>query len=68
MNGKVAIVTGGSGGIGSAICKAFVNSGSSVSVADLDMSAAKTTAKKISKGTTNTIATHVDVSNESSLE
>ena len=50
MNEKVAIVTGGSGGIGSAICKAFVNSGSSVSVADLDISAAKTTAKKISKG------------------
>ena len=68
MNEKVAIVTGGSGGIGSAICKAFVNSGSSVSVADLDMSAAKTTAKKISEGTTNTIATHVDVTNEFSVE
>ena len=36
MHEKVAIVTGGAGGIGSAICRSFVRDGGSVVVADFD--------------------------------
>ena len=36
MNGKVAIVTGGAGGIGSAVCRAFADAGVGVAVADMD--------------------------------
>ena len=40
MEGKVAIVTGGAGGIGSAVCRAFAGEGVSVAVADMDSSRA----------------------------
>ena len=33
MKGKVAIVTGGAGGIGSAVCRAFAGEGVEVAVA-----------------------------------
>jgi NAD(P)-dependent dehydrogenase (short-subunit alcohol dehydrogenase family) len=46
--GKTAVVTGGGGGIGSALARALANAGASVVVADLDGQAAQTTASAIS--------------------
>ena len=40
MKDKIAIVTGGAGGIGSAICRAFAAQGLGVAVADNDREAA----------------------------
>lgn len=36
MLGKVAIVTGGAGGIGAAVCRAFMTEGVAVGIADMD--------------------------------
>ena len=50
MKGKVAIVTGGAGGIGSAICKAYANEGADVAAGDIDLEKADTLAKEIASG------------------
>lgn len=45
--GRVAIVTGGSGGIGAAICRALAEDGHRVAALDLDLSAARATARSL---------------------
>ena len=46
----VVIVTGGAGGIGSAICRSLAQDGLKVIVADFDERAAKAIADEIGKG------------------
>jgi len=60
LAGKAAIVTGATGGIGLACCRALVGEGASVVVADLDGSAAKARAGEL--GTT-CVGIGVDVAN-----
>ncbi len=67
MNGKVAIVTGGAGGIGSAVCRAFANEGVGVAVADMDAARAAETAAQVSSGGGSAIGVEVEVSSESSV-
>ena len=67
MKGKVAIVTGGAGGIGSAVCRAFVGEGVGVAVADVDAARADETAAQLSSGGGSAIGVGVDVSSESSV-
>ena len=47
INNKIAVVTGGAGGIGSALCRRFATLGAKVVVADLDADAAKELAAEI---------------------
>ena len=47
MDGKVAIVTGGAGGIGSAVSRAFADAGVGVAVADVDVTRAGATAAEV---------------------
>ncbi len=69
MKGKVAIVTGGAGGIGSAVCRAFADEGVGVAVADMDAARAEDTAARITSGDgAGAIGIEVDVSCESSVE
>ena len=68
MEGKVAIVTGGAGGIGSAVCRAFASSGVGVAVADMDAAKATETATDISSGDGTTIGIEVEVTCEDSVE
>ena len=67
LNGKVAIVTGGGGGICSAICRAFVQEGAAVLVADFDLDSAKEVAESISGAGGKAIAHQVDVGDETSV-
>ena len=67
MEGKVAIVTGGAGGIGSAVCRAFGGEGVGVAVADMDASRADETAAQVSAGGGRAIGVEVEVSSEPSV-
>jgi NAD(P)-dependent dehydrogenase (short-subunit alcohol dehydrogenase family) len=64
LQGKVAIVTGGGNGIGSALCRRFAQEGAkAVVVADLELDAAKRVASECGGH-----ACLVDVANESDVE
>ena len=67
MNGKVAIVTGGAGGIGSAVCRAFADAGVGVAVADMDAARADETAAELSSDGGKAIGVEVEVSSERSV-
>ena len=68
MEGKVAIVTGGAGGIGSAVCRAFAKAGVGVAVADMDATRANETAAEISSEGGGAIGIEVEVTRENSVE
>ena len=68
MKGKVAIVTGGAGGIGAVICKAFAREGARVAVADMDLGASIAVAEESAGDGDNVMAAHVDVTDEESVE
>ena len=68
MKGKVAIVTGGAGGIGSAICKAFADQGVGVAVADLNVEAAQQVASDLTSKGGEALDVHVQVTEEESVE
>ena len=56
MNGKVAIVTGGGGNIGSGVCRALAKAGASVVALDLDPSGADAAARAIACDVTDPAA------------
>jgi NAD(P)-dependent dehydrogenase (short-subunit alcohol dehydrogenase family) len=66
LDGKVALVTGGSGGIGSAICSLFANVGAKVAVVDLDAEQAQALANSINAGGGTAIGIGCDVGSEES--
>ena len=68
MQGKVAIVTGGAGGIGSAVSRAFADAGVGVAVADVDAARADETASTISSRGGRAIGIEVEVTCEDSVE
>ena len=68
MEGKVAIVTGGAGGIGSAVCRAFAKAGVGVAVADMDATKANETAAEVSSEGGRAIGIEVEVTRENSVE
>jgi len=62
---QVIIVTGGAGGMGSAICPGLVGDGHKVVIADFDGTAAERLSKGLGSGS---LALNVDVSNKKSVE
>ena len=64
LGGKVAIVTGGAGAIGTAICRMLADNGASVVVADVNMDGAKTLAADLP----DAMACDIDISSEISTE
>lgn len=64
LSGKVAIVTGGAGGIGQAIAEMFAREGALVTVADIDITRAKGVASAIE----GAIAQDVDVTSARSVD
>ncbi len=68
MPSKVAIVTGGGGGIGSAVCKAFQRDGTATAVAELDLDKARTVADEIASAGGSSLAVEVDVTSQDSVQ
>ena len=68
MDGKVAIVTGGAGGIGSAVSRAFADAGVGVAVADMDVTLADATAAEVAERGGQAIGIEVQVASEPSVE
>lgn len=64
---RAVIVTGGAGGIGSAICRGLAQDGLQVVVADFDDKAAKTVADEIRKEGGDALAQKVDVGDKQSV-
>ena len=67
MEGKVAIVTGGAGGLGSEICRRFSMRGASVAVADLNGDSASEVAGTIVSGGGSAVGVRVEVTDEASV-
>lgn len=65
LAGKVAIVTGGGGGIGSAVVRRFVAEGAKVAVADVFMDSARTVAEPLGDAA---FAVQFDASDPASVE
>jgi NAD(P)-dependent dehydrogenase (short-subunit alcohol dehydrogenase family) len=63
LEGKVAIVTGGGGGIGSATCEVLATRGARVVVADIDLDRAKAVAARLPEA----IAVGVDLADEQQI-
>ena len=67
MKNKVAIVTGGAGGLGSAICRKFAARGAAVAVADINAESASELARSIVSDGGSAIAVQVEVTDEHSV-
>ena len=64
LDGRVAVVTGGSGGIGAAICRLFANVGARVACLDLEGDVARATAAAIEAAGGRAIGIACDVARE----
>jgi NAD(P)-dependent dehydrogenase (short-subunit alcohol dehydrogenase family) len=68
LSGKVALVSGAGGGIGRAICLAFVEAGAAVACCDIDASSAEQTARLVQSARGRAIAQRCDVAVEAETE
>jgi sorbitol-6-phosphate 2-dehydrogenase len=69
LDGKIALVTGGAQGLGSALCERLAREGAHVAVADLNREGAERTAAEIGSQTgRRTIGLSVDVTDEAQVE
>jgi NAD(P)-dependent dehydrogenase (short-subunit alcohol dehydrogenase family) len=66
LTGKVAVITGGAGGIGEVYAAALCEAGASVVIADINLEAAQRTADKLQDNSFRAIAVHLDVTSEES--
>lgn len=63
LNNRVAVVTGGGGGLGEGICLSLAREGADLVVSDLDMASAEGVAKKVKKTERGALAFKTDVRN-----
>ena len=68
LDGKVALVTGGSGGIGAATATLFRQEGASVTIVDLDRERVDATAREISPDGDRVLGVAADISREEEAE
>ncbi|HYT54166.1 MAG TPA: 3-oxoacyl-ACP reductase FabG [Verrucomicrobiae bacterium] len=68
IDNKVAIVTGGGGGIGGAIVQRFAREGAKLAVADIDMEAAKASAANVAAKRADGMPIAADVTDKKSVD
>ena len=68
MEGKIALVSGGAGGIGSAICRLFAAEGARVTVADIDSGRGERVVEKIAEAGGEAFYVDLDVTKEEDWE
>lgn len=68
LDGKVAIVTGGAGAIGSATCRALAAAGASVACLDIALAAARALASELAQAGGRAIGLACDVASEVSVD
>ncbi|HEY7106389.1 MAG TPA: SDR family NAD(P)-dependent oxidoreductase, partial [Acidimicrobiia bacterium] len=68
LAGRVAVVTGGAGGIGKAICKRFGQEGMKVVAADLDAAALDAAVEELRTEALDVTGVAVDVTQRESVE
>ena len=66
--GKVAVITGGGGGIGGATSRRFVEEGAKVAVLDKDFAAAQTIADELTDAGGHSLALGIDVTDLEGLQ
>jgi NAD(P)-dependent dehydrogenase (short-subunit alcohol dehydrogenase family) len=62
FKGRVAVITGGGGGIGAAMAEAFAERGARIVLADVDEEAATRVARRLADGGAEAIGVRTDVS------
>ena len=67
MKERVAVVTGGAGGIGSAVCRTFAEQGVGVAIADMDAVSATELVSEITATGSDAIAVEVEITSEQSV-
>jgi NAD(P)-dependent dehydrogenase (short-subunit alcohol dehydrogenase family) len=67
FRGRVAVVTGGAGGIGMALARAFAARGASIVLADLDEQALERAERELAAGGASVLAAHTDVTRRESM-
>ena len=67
LKDKIAIVTGGGGGIGGATCRRFAEAGTTVAVFDIDASAAERVAGTIAAGGGSAISVACDITDHEAV-
>lgn len=68
LKGKVVIVTGGSQGLGAAICHALAREGARVAICDIKVDQAEQVAKDVNENGGQAEVFHLDVSDEQSVK
>ena len=68
LQGKVIIVTGGAGGIGSATCKRLAQEGAKVAVFDMNMAAAEALVAEIQNAQGQALAVQCDITNREMVD